>query len=403
MAATRGSSTRSVAFALLGAASTAAGLAVVLTHMVSASVSDARPAGVASLAKGSVAALRHELTAELAPAKGPNIAIRNPGRAERLLAAAPLDPVALTYLGLAADQNGDAVRAKDLMTLAVRSDGRALRARLWLMDRDLRHRDYRAAIEHFDRLVRIGPPGTAGLINAMAGIVRDPASRAPLARKLATNPPWRASFLYALNQQGMSPDVIYQLTPQDSARTQVLFEQAALLLSLLKNNEYERAYLAWINFLPESSLKQLGPVYDPQFQELPGPLPFNWKLSDGSDGSSEFSKPKGLNASYLGGNVAILAEQTLLLSPGRYRLSVVASGSDENNQLSWTVTCPTAGEPLQALKITGLKADRQRYTTQFQVPAAACGAQRLTLVGSPVEFPRTASALIESVTVELVK
>jgi hypothetical protein len=371
--------------------------------MVSASVSDARPAGVAGLAKGSVAALRHALATELAPANGPNIEIRDPGRAERLLAAAPLDPVALTYLGLAADKKGDAVRAKALMTLAVRSDGRALRARLWLMDQDLRHRDYRAAIEHFDRLVRIGPPGTAGLINAMTGVVRDPASRAPLARKLATNPPWRANFLYALNQQGMSPDVIYQLTAQDSARTQVLFEQAALLQSLLKNNEYERAYLAWINFLPESSLKQLGPVYDPQFQDLPGPLPFNWKLSDGSDGSSEFNKPRGLNASYLGGNVAILAEQTLLLSPGRYHLSVIASGSDENNQLSWTVTCPTAGEPLQALKITGLKGDRQRYTTQFQVPASACGAQRLTLVGSPVEFPRTASALIESVTVELVK
>lgn len=403
MAATGVSSTRSVAFALLGAASAAAGLAAVLTNMVSASVSDARPAGVAGLATGSVAALRHELAAELAPANGPTIAIKDPARAERLLSAAPLDPVALTYLGLAADKKGDTARAQSLMTLAVRSDGRALRARLWLMDQDLRHRDYRSAIEHFDRLVRIGPPGTAALINAMAGVVRDPASHAPLARKLATNPPWRASFLYALNQQGVSPDVIYQLTPQDTARSQVLFEQAALLQSLLKNKEYERAYLAWINFLPESSLKQLGPVYDPQFEKLPGPLPFNWQLTDGSDGSSEFSKPRGLNVSYLGGNAATLTEQTLLLSPGHYRLSVVASGSDENNQLSWTVTCPGVGEPMQSLKITGLKGGRQRYTTQFDVPAASCGAQRLALVGTPVEFPRTANVLIESATVDLVK
>jgi hypothetical protein len=376
---------------------------VVLTNMVSASVSDAHPAGVAELADGSVPALRHELSAELAPANGPKLDAGKARHAAQLLAIAPLDPIALTYLALVADKKGDIGRARRLMTLALRSDGRSVRARLWLMDQDLRHRRYGSAIDHFDRLVWIGPRGAAAPINVMAGIVRDPASHAPLARKLATNPSWRGSFLYALNQQGVSPDVIYQLTPQGSAKSQVLFEQSALLQSLLKNKEYERAYLAWINFLPEASLKQLGPVYDPQFQEMPGPLPFNWKLSDGIDGSSEFSKPRGLNASYLGGNAATLAEQTLLLSPGRYRLSVIASGSDENNQLSWTITCQTVGEPLRALKITGLNGGRQRYTTQFDVPAADCGAQRLALVGSPVEFPRTTNVLFESATVELVK
>jgi len=403
MAVAGGSKPRPVAFALLGAAVAAAGLAALFANALSLSVSDARPNGVAGLAKGSAAALRQELAAEMAPARGPDIAVRDPARAERLLAAAPLDPVALTYLGLAADKKGDSARARALMTLAVRSDGRALRARLWIMDQDLRRGDYGSAIEHFDRLVRIGPPGTNGLINAMTGIVRDPASHGPLARKLATNPPWRASFLYALNQQGVSPDIIYRLTPQDSAKAQVLSEQSALLLSLVKNREYERAYLAWINFLPESSLKQLGPVYDPQFEQLPGPLPFNWQLTDGTEGSSEFGKPKGLNVSYLGGTAATLTEQTLLLSPGRYRLSVTAAGSDENNQLSWTITCPGSVTPLQSMKLTGLKDSPQRYATQFDIPAADCGAQRLALVGSPVEFPRTAGALIQSVTVEPVK
>lgn len=391
-----------ITFTALGAASVAAGLALVLTNMVSASVSDARPNGIGGLAKGTPAALRQGLDTELAPEKGPSIALDNVGQAKQLLAAVPLDPTALTYLGLAADKKGEVARAQSLMTLAVRSDGRALRARLWLMDRALRTRDYRSAIDHFDRLVWVGPTGTTGLIDAMTAIVRDPASHAPLARKLATNPQWRGSFLYALNKQGVSPDVIYQLTPQDSARTQVLFEQSALLQSLLKNGEYERAYLAWINFLPEASLKKLGPVYDPQFDKLPGPLPFNWQVTDGGEGSSEFSKPHGLTVSYLGTGPAALTEQTLLLSPGRYRLSVVASGADENNQLAWTVTCAGAGE-LQKLPLSGLKDAPQRYTTQFDVPADKCGAQRLALMGSPTEFPRTGNALIESVAVELVK
>ncbi len=86
-----------------------------------------------------------------------------PAGPKRLLAAAPLDPVALTYLGLAADRKGDVARAKALMTLAVRSDGRVLRARLWLMDRDLRHRDYRAASRAFR------PPGADRPASAPSG------------------------------------------------------------------------------------------------------------------------------------------------------------------------------------------------------------------------------------------
>ena len=401
MVVRKGDAPKSITFAILGIIVAAAGLAAVSSILAEDSVSDSYPDGIAGLARGSAAALRHELVAEIAPGFNRELDEEKAKHAAQLLAIAPLDPTALTYLALVADKKGDAGRARTLMTLALRSDGRSVRARLWLMNEDLRHRRYASAIDHFDRLMWIGPRGAAAPVNAMAGIVKDPASHAPLARKLASNPSWRASFLYALNQQNVSPDVIFQLTSQKPAQSQVMFEQSALLFSLLKNKEYERAYLAWINFLPESALGQLGPVYDPQFQNLPGPLPFNWRLTDGSDGSSEFNKPRGLNVSYLGGNAATLADQTLLLSPGHYRLSVVASGSDENDQLSWTVACQ-GGSPLQTLKITGLKGGRQRYTTQFDVPAD-CGAQTLALVGSPVEFPRSSNVQIESATVELVK
>lgn len=402
MPGTTASKASPIGFALLGVGCSLAGFAAVLSNLPGATVSKARPNGIRGVATGTLAAIRQNLASEISPENGPTPPLRNEKAARYLIAHDPLDSTALTYLGLVADKKGDERRASTLMALALRSEGRAMGARLWVTDRDLRRRDYASAIDNFDLLERVGPRNSTTLIVAMAGIVRDPASIAPLSRKLSTNPWWRSSFLYALNQQGVSPDIIYRLTPQGS-KTQILGEQSGLLQSLLKNKEYERAYLAWINFLPPSSLKNLGPVYDPEFANLPGPLPFNWRLLDSPEGSSEFSKPKGLTISYLGAAPASLTEQTTLLAAGRYRISVIASGADDNDQLSWTVTCDGKGEPLVSLPITGLTGERKRYTAMFDVPASDCGAQRLALLGAPAEFPRTASAVIASVNIEPIK
>jgi hypothetical protein len=392
-----------IGFALLGLVSGAAGLAAIVSGALNASVSATRPDGIRGVAIDSVAAWHQALTNELAPEKGGIIALGNKALARRLLARAPLDPAAQTYLGLVADRSGDKGGALKLMTLALRSDERSLRPRLWLMDEDLRRRDYAGAIDHFDRLASIGPAASEAAIAALTPIVRDPASHAPLARKLATNPLWRSAFLYALNRQGVSPAVVYRLTPQGSAKAQVLSEQGALLLTLLKNREYERAYLAWINFLPPASLSHVGPVFDPQFQNFVGPLPFNWQLTDTADGSSEFRKPSGLVVSYLGTAVAYLTQQATLLPPGRYRISTVATGADENDQLSWTVSCAGGSEPLQTLRLAKLQAGRQRYASVFSVPTQGCESQRLALMGSPSEFPRTADAAIEEIRIQPVK
>jgi hypothetical protein len=312
----------------------------------------------------------------------------------------PLDPDAQTYLGLTAEAKGDTSRARALMELALRSDGRSLRPRLWLIERALRHRDYPTAVTLLDRLITVIPSRRAATVAAMASIVRDPASHPVLAKKLATNPVWRQDFIYAVNQQGMSPDAIFHLTAQNSAKSSALVEQGALLQTLLKNHEYERAYLAWINFLPESSLNQVGSIYDPGFVNLPGPAPFNWQLLNSQDGSAEFLRPKGLAASYLGAAPATLVQQTILLSPGRYKLSVIASGKDEYNQLAWMITCVRGGAPVATTRLAKLSDGRQKYSTVFEIPASGCEAQQLALTGTPGEFPRTAEAEIDAIQIE---
>ena len=402
MSATEAGMFRKIGFNLLGAATALGGLVLVLSGALNASVSEAHPNGLANLAKGSTAAMRQRLATDLAPEKGASIRLSDAAMATLVLTRMPLDPDAQTYLALMADAKGDSPRARGLMELALRSDGRSLRPRLWLIERALRHRDYPAAVSLLDRLITVIPLRRAQTVGAMASIVRDPASHAAIAKMLATNPGWREDFLYAVNQQGMSPDAIFRLTAQNSAKTSALFEQSALLQSLLKNHEYERAYLAWINFLPEAALKQVGAVYDPEFANLAGPAPFNWQLLSSPDGSAEFHLPKGLTASYLGAAPATLAQQTILLSPGRYRLSVVASGRDEYNQLAWVITCARGGDPVVATRLLKLSDGRQKYSSVFQIPASGCEAQQLALTGTPGEFPRTADVEIGAIHIESV-
>ena len=118
------------------------------------------------------------------------------------------------------------------------------------------------------------------------------------------------------------------------------------------------------------------------------------------DGSAEFRAPKGLTASYLGAAPATLAQQTILLSPGRYALSVVASGTDEYNQLAWVITCAGRSDPVVTTRLLKLSDRRQKYSAIFQIPASGCEAQQLALTGTPGEFPRTADAEIDTIRIE---
>jgi len=391
---------RKFGFSLLGAATALTGLALVLSSALDASVNDARPDGLGKLAKGRTAAMRQRLASDLAPEKGATIPLTDVSMATQLFSRMPLNPDAQAYLALVAAAKGDTPRARALMELALRSDGRSVRPRLWLIDHALRHRDYPTAVALLDRLITVIPSRRAQTVAAMAAIVRDPASHPAITKMLATNPVWREDFLYAVNQQGMPPDAIFRLTAQNSAKASALFEQSALLQTLLKNHEYERAYLAWINFLPETSLKQVGAIYDTEFANLAGPAPFNWQLLNSPDGSAEFRAPRGLTASYLGAAPATLAQQTILLSPGRYRLSTIASGRDEYNQLAWVIACERGGDPVVTTRLLKLSDGRQKYSSMFQIPASGCEAQQLALTGTPGEFPRTADAQIDAVHIE---
>jgi len=121
---------RKAGFNLLGAATALAGLALVLSSALNASVNEAHPDGLGKLAKGSTEAMRQRLAADLAPEKGTSIRLIDAPMARLVLSRRPLDPDAQAYLALVAEAKGDAPRARGLMDMALRTDGSSLRSRL---------------------------------------------------------------------------------------------------------------------------------------------------------------------------------------------------------------------------------------------------------------------------------
>jgi hypothetical protein len=321
--------------------------------------------------------------------------------ARAVLLRAPLAAEPLIYQSLA---RGDAMLAK----ATLRRDPRSRAARRILVERAARTGRYSEALAHLDRLIFLEPQAQDKLLAAMAAIASDPASRAPLVALVDTKPAWRIEFLKLLNHGRADPALIFRLTngpAGDVPAPDKLDEQGALLTALVAKGDYERAYLAWINFLPGTALADVAAVYDGGFRRLAGPPPFNWLLTSNENGSAEFSGARGLRVDFFGSSPATFATQVLLLQPGAYRLRVEASGSGNSaaGTLYWTVTCITGGDPIAKVSLAGLGDRPSVRGAAFTVPAADCKAQRLALSGEPAEFPAPINATTTDVSMNPVR
>jgi hypothetical protein len=193
-------------------------------------------------------------------------------------------------------------------------------------------------------------------------------------------------------------------TPDASA---IAGEQAALVNMLITNRDYQRAYLAWINFLPESALSGIAFVYDGNFAGLPGPPPFNWQLFADGAGNAELARKSSLpqstalDANYFSEQPSTMAQQTIVLEPGSYIFSYSVTGShddDTGGSLGWTLRC--LDKPGTELLRSGLlPSTPTRVDVRFTVPTAGCAAQQLSLVGTSGDVPATYRAEYSGLTV----
>lgn len=305
--------------------------------------------------------------------------------ARRALARAPLETGAVRVIGLAAARLGDARQVDAAMAISATRSRRDVPTNLWRFGAALQRADYGEAALDADLLMRVGDRH-AVVFPALAIALGDPRAAEPLAARLARTP-WRGWFLEDLGVRAVDPGpalrLLIALTSAGAPPTAA--EAAPYLNRLVSAGLPRRAYLAWASLLPRGAISALGDLYDGDFQGLPGGPPFNWRLTDGPEGSAtlEPRHPRGLQSLHGRTEAAEpvqLAVQMLVLGPGAYRLSGEYAADDaEPATVEWTLAC--ADRSASQLASTALAPDERwrAFSIAFLVPRSGCEAQWLTL------------------------
>lgn len=309
-------------------------------------------------------------------------------RARARLRAEPLSAEAYAVLALAAEKAGEDERAGRLMAIAAAWWPRDFLVRTWLLARELRRGDLRAAMAQLDLALRVRPDSLDALTAALSPLLTEPAYRLALTERLAGDPPWRTRFIQVALRLWREPEGLIALLDHLQATPSGLDpeELRPYLTRLLAAGQVDEAYAAWLRSLPAEARASLGYLYNGDLRRPVTQMPFDWRMPALPGAKAVVSGTGGgpvLSVGFLGGRVAgqpVVHE--LVLAPGNYRLTgrVRADRLRSERGIRWRVACLT--DPRGALgasdAFAGTAAWRD-FALNFTVPEEGCPAQSLGL------------------------
>jgi len=295
----------------------------------------------------------------------------------------PLSPEPFLIHGALAQLAGRDRHAERLYLEALARNPRSPAARYFLADRYLRTERVPQALGEIAVLSRL-TVGAAAFAPALATYAKTPGAVPELRRFFRMAPEFEAIVLGTLATDPKNYDLILALWSGRSTQAGTPEWQTRIVGELIDEGDFAKAYSAWRRL---SGVEQpSGGLFNAEFKELTAPPPFNWSF--GSAGG--LADPAGggrLEVIYFGREDAVLAEQLILLQPGRYALSMDVSGDlREAGDVAWTLDCVPKTQTLMRLPV---RHDRStgRLQASFSVPPG-CPAQRLRLAGQLGEFPK---------------
>lgn len=304
--------------------------------------------------------------------------------ARRALRSEPLIAPALRQLAVVEGIEGRAGSSRRLLNLAHRVSRRDLGTSWLYVTEALRGGNIRLLLRSFDEASATSDVGQELMYPALAEGLFDPSLRAALASYLRAQRPWMPSFLHFAATS--SPDngthaAALVLTagglPRSGAYTGI---DARLLQAIEAKGDYGLARIYLQRGVPggQALLSEIG--FTPATTG-DGFGPFAWDLSDDESGGAQLYGLASLRIQVLADQRVEVARRTLLLPPGRYRLTqrVNASSGRAPASLSWKMTC-LPGPHTEALWRNEIAARSGSFldASEINVPAE-CVAQRLTL------------------------
>ncbi len=302
---------------------------------------------------------------------------------------APLSPDPFLVEGTVAEMAGKPDRSERLFLAARNRAPRSEAARYFLADRYLKTNRILAGLIEMGALARLSQKASQPLAPALAAYARSPGAITELKRYFALSPAVRDSTLGVLAEDARNAPLVLALAPEPRPGASPADWHGRLVQSLVTAGDFDGAEAIWARV---AGVANRGPLYNPQFRDLPGPPPFNWSYASGRSGVAEASGSGGLDVIYYGREDVTLAGQLLRLAPGRYRLSMRIDGPSRATGVSWTVQCVPGNAVLLQLPLDAV--DQGSIAGSFAVPAAGCAAQSFELRGRPSESSTTAQLTI---------
>jgi hypothetical protein len=306
---------------------------------------------------------------------------------EQALIDDPLDVRALRLMGLI---EIDKSRADEFMTRATARSLHDTIANYWLLQRALLSSDYKKTTYYADSILRSNHSVYELIVPILASITSTPEGLEEVKALLRTNPPWRRFFFYGLMSLRLNAKLPLDLfLDMKASGISPSYDELKLYIDMLfRAKLYDLAYDAWLHFLTPDQLQEQTFVFNGTFRQSPTGLPFDWTFEySGGIRLEIVDAPERINERALlvefgEGPMGGGAQQILLLSPGTYRLTGENIGSIRARRgFRWRLAClNNLSVPLgQTPAIIGNVPTWQSFSTQFTVPLAACGAQRLRL------------------------
>lgn len=353
-------------------------LALVLPQDIAARPSAEANELVAERAKkAEVAALRQEIRA----------------LATKALRHDPLNARAHALLGETSD---DVETARAHMKAAVERSRREAHAALWLLSDAAQHRDIDATLRYGEILMRTRYELNPFVLSYLGQLGADDAARGKLVAWLAEprNAQLRRTVLMSGPNFLLDPKTPLAIVNDlRAAGVAVGDDELQPYVSLLiAKGEVELAYYTWLQQLGPARAAKAGHVFNPDFEDDPSGLAFDWQLPPARNASAEFRRRdddagRALHLRFGAGRVELAGiAQVVMIPPGPHRLAFDYKGEINGKRgLRWQLTClyPPQQVIAETEMLTGRAPRWRRLEAEFTIPRDVnCRAQRLALVHS---------------------
>lgn len=300
------------------------------------------------------------------------------------------DPLNAEAFRLLAETTDSPSGVRVLMQEALKRSRRHSVALLWLLNDRYYHKDFSAALDHANMLLRTHPELSSYVLSYLALIAAAPEGSPLIVEELAKSPSWRLSFFQAFPQQVKQSDIPLKLMValKESGKPPANKELAPYLNFLISKNSVEEAYNAWLQFLPKAELDTLGFLTHANFEQDPTGLAFDWQIAQGLNSIAEFRSfgsqgERALHITFSGGRIRFPeVSQVVILPPGKYRLEGKLRGTIiAKRGLRWQLRCINGSHVLgETDMLMGQSQEWRIFKLEAEVPQSEdCRGQTLRL------------------------